>query len=297
MNSERIVTCACPKCLTLPKELRRSGKIADMVKVKLPSLANEKNVGSRYMHPDCIQIRPYHGERQCKTTHKPNKDGIKIGFELEGSFPTYNDYARCMNGIYGFVPTRDSSIDGYEIGDNVDVEFNTPIYCNLSGIQSMMRSMEDAHFHTKGNNTGHHINISGPTLNTLKWRHNFEVIIKIGEWLRSNPEICKACFGREICHYANVEYSCNDKYSFINVSHNNRIEFRIPRYLNARQYILTTFLCKEIYQTIEKFIGTVKQEQIPTKVIRILQSFAKGERTYQRRQTDEYANGSNKGNR
>lgn len=279
-----LVTCSCPACMGLPMENRQTGHKDEFLQVKYPGF------GIRYLWPGHVKVEKYSTKNE-EHSHKAAVHGIKVGLELEGTFPDDAHYGAAMCGIYGFVPTSDSSILAF-CGE-IAVELKTPIYRNLCGIQSMLRSLERALFTTVDNNTGHHVNISSDEYVMIDWLVASKYILDFGEYLLHNPDVCEACFGREMNDYTVIDrdFGLSVHRSFIHI-HDNRVEFRLPKYHNARQYFLTINLCIDLYKTICKFAGTTKADQLPKKLIRICEKFVKGERTYQKRQTDKYADGA-----
>ena len=56
--------------------------------------------------------------------------------------------------------------------------------------------------------------------------------------MRANPEKTKALFGRNFTGYAqdiNEYTDANNRYNFINVTNNNNIEFRLNKFVSAKQ--------------------------------------------------------------
>lgn len=278
-----IVTCSCKDCLQLPLEERPAGYKDEFIKVFYPGL------GTRYLLPDHAEIKHY-GMGNDTKVHKEAKHGFRAGFELEGTFPSLEAYGAALCGLYNFEPTSDSSIwcDEGEIA----VELNTPVYRNFSGLQSLFRSLEKAGFCTVCNNTGHHVNISHADMDIHKIRQALIEIYNFGRWLEEHPDICEKCFGRVLNNYARPSLDLMEHYGFINLSNNNRVEFRLCKFNNARQYYLTFCLCIDLMKTLMAFGGTDKQDQITRKLIRHCERHAAGEKSYIKRQTDKYAHGT-----
>ncbi len=200
-----------------------------------------------------IFARNVQGEKvrhgNVENVHIPKKHNIGIGFELECIPYSYSDYCSMISVVYKLVPTHDGSLpeDG--------VEFNTPVYRNMSGLKQMFRSFEQyADFSDES--CGHHINVShaehtdyyGMQLMREYAQHLFNPLMYA---MQDNTADTIRIWGRDFTYYANDNSGyTKQQYSWLNLDASNRVEFRLAKFMDAKQYLHLSFLCREILETV-----------------------------------------------
>lgn len=203
---------------------------------------------NRYICMDCARVKSY-GTGNVQNVHIPKKHNIGIGFELECLPHDHESYCSMISVVYKLVPTRDGSLP--EGG----VEFNTPVYRNMSGLKQMFRSFEQyADFSDES--CGHHINVShaeqtdraGMRLMREYARNLFDPLMYA---MQDNTRDTIRIWGRDFTYYANdnSDYS-KRSYSWLNLDASNRVEFRLAKFVDAKQYLHLAFLCREILETV-----------------------------------------------
>lgn len=92
--------------------------------------------------------------------------------------------------------------------------------------------------------------INSYTMQQLRWRCHTILEPLIDEW-QANPEAVIRVFGRWFNEdYAAAKVSSIDRYSAVNVTNKNTIEYRLPRFRTAAQYRACLKLCAELTKTI-----------------------------------------------
>ena len=88
------------------------------------------------------------------------------------------------------------------------------------------------------------------TMRKIRRRVNIIIGPLMDEW-QSNPAAVVPVFGRWFSpSYAIAKVDPEDRYSAVNVTNNNTIEYRIPRFRTAAQYRHCLKLCSELTKTI-----------------------------------------------
>jgi hypothetical protein len=198
-----------------------------------------------YMCRDCAtRNRPYHsGNNETHGTAKKNM--VKTGHEIETAFN--DDYARNILFEFGCVPTNDGSLHGRRT-----CEFVSGTQRGLNISSKMWQTLETLvrQGHIEINDTcGTHCHVSvndmqdgngNKTYMDYIRRYYHSLFIPLTEAMQNNPEKTQKLFGR----FFNPTYATQvtegsdpyrDRYLFINAKHDNRIEFRINKFNNAKQ--------------------------------------------------------------
>lgn len=215
-------------------------------KNKLPkifSLERKDSKGCHHICFGCLSIRPY-STRNNKLVHTPKKNMKTYGFEFE-CIPKDNDsYVKLCDTKYNLIPTGDSSlISG-------GVEFKSPTYQSLNGIRTIFQLVYD-NADTKHRTCGQHINIGDIRLNGHNWRNRIikfssDIFDDIVKYMKLNKEQVIEVCGRNFCNYASAgRYGYDNHFSWINISHDRRIEFRLAKMQNPTQYFYLTMMYRE----------------------------------------------------
>ena len=183
-----------------------------------------------------------------KMVNKPTKKGTTYGFELECVPKTPQHKAYIINTLTDLIATDDGSLP------SGGVEFKTPIYNSLRGVKQMLETMcEHADFSNQ--KCGQHINIgNNPYIN----EYSINIIKKFAPSLfddlynymyEHKEETVKVC-GRFFNGYVTRDYGYSDHYSWISLSHDNRIEFRISKLRTVEQYLILTKMWEEMLSCV-----------------------------------------------
>ena len=179
-------------------------------------------------HASSYGDRSYYDENSTlRGTTK--KHGFTFSMELEMSQPTTTMRAELLN--CGFMPTQDST---------TDTEFKSPIWQSLNPLPKKFNTIEKllndgegaitnnegTHFHV-----GHREYINATTINYIK-RFYHSLFLPLCNTMLDNSEATKELFGRDFCYWArqiNENTNPNEHSNFINLQHDNTIEFRLFR--------------------------------------------------------------------
>ena len=173
--------------------------------------------------------------------------GFTYGVELESMLDSIKARNELMSRDW--IPTNDCT---------VEVEFKSPIMLGLNAlskdceqIQKMNRNLE---LDTLDDDCGTHLNIgniyhiNAQTIDYLK-RFMHSLFIPLSDYLEANPDKAAAVFGRDFTYYARAITQGADPDThelFINFQHSNRIEFRLCKFINAKQYMNCAKMCTEM---------------------------------------------------
>jgi hypothetical protein len=186
-------------------------------------------------------------------TDKVNR--VFDGIEFECSFS--DEYARNAMFEYGFIPTHDCSIHSEGVGSRYGSDGNATEY--VSGImQGLNRASKFAltcerlitDGHLKVNNScGTHFHVS---VDSMKDEHGnktymgyirrfyHSLFVPLCNAMKDSPMATEKLFGRyfdrHYCLAINSGTYVNDRYNFINVVNDSNIEFRLNRFVTAKQY-------------------------------------------------------------
>lgn len=230
-------------------------KTCSCCKKSQPSDALQK-IGSKYICRECYSVKGYSTANNTRIK-APTKKGFTYGYELE-SVVKHRNNESLDNGTasvvslgYNIIPTADGSLPAY------GVEFKTPIMQSLKGTTTMLKKMSNYVSFTH-NACGQHINIGNTNFyneaSAAKLRAFSKYIFNpLGEYLKDNPLITKKVCGRNFTGYASYKGIYNiytDHCSWINLSENNRVEFRISKVRTPEQYVALTKLWADILTCI-----------------------------------------------
>lgn len=228
---------------------------SEMVKTAMPNRGNR----NAYMCPQCARInRSYHATNETVCgTEKVNR--VMLGIEFETSYT--DEHARNIMFEYDFIPTHDCSLqsdtneDRYNGGwstDGTTCEYVSGIWQGLNKASKFCvtaeKLMTDGHMKVN-HSCGTHFHVS---IDSMKDEHGEKVyigyiqrffhslFIPLSEVMKANPETTEKLFGRYFdSHYAHTINSnsyAGDRYNFVNVTNTSNIEFRLNKFVSAKQY-------------------------------------------------------------
>lgn len=140
----------------------------------------------------------------------------------------------------GFIETEDSSVES---------EWKSPIYNDYWLLKQVLQEI-DFYMQRGGigweklmfnDTTGAHISSSCNGLKMVALRkHYIDLFHPLYVWLVDNPEACEKIYGRKPNQYARLAKNPSNvilsKNNYINVMHDNWIEFRLPKIRDISQY-------------------------------------------------------------
>lgn len=230
-----MIRCACKNCLnmgtvktTAARRGERTVYMCDFHANRLLGYSTEND-----FHHGTEKVNPF-----------------TYGVELETSFST--DKARAEILLDGYLPTSDCT---------VNVEYKSPIYQGMNALTKhavTFGRLIDAGELKIGDECGTHTHIGHKTMinaETIGYIRRFynSLFVPLSEAMERNPEATERLFGRGFTYYAspiNMETYATEHVNFINVQHNNTLEFRLVKFVNADQYMNAVRCCKAITEAV-----------------------------------------------
>lgn len=230
-TNKRSATCSCCKN-TFAK--------GTMHGFKATNRSNEKY---QFICNNCITNERYHSNESRNAEIVGNvNNGVICGIECEMS--EMNDFARNWFYEKNYKATNDCSLRGEntcEMVSNPNKGFKA-FTKQLPIIEKMLENGEiemnnscGTHFHVSMNNM-----VDEYGINVMdKIRRNRKTIFgEMEKLMRENPSKTKEFFGRNFQHYADTlgNTDAYSKYAWVNLVADNNIEFRLNKFVSAKQY-------------------------------------------------------------
>jgi hypothetical protein len=228
--------------------------VSDMIGTAMP------NRGGReaYMCRDCAQRNRYYHTSNTELQGVAKRNEVGVGHEVETAYT--DDYARNILFEYGCIPTNDSSLHGvrtceYVSGIQQGLNISSKMWVTIEKL------MQDGHLQIN-DSCGTHFHVSVDSMKDENGQQTYmgyiqrfyhSLFIPLANEMRANPEKTKRLFGRSFTHYARDidEYSDpSNRYLFINVTNNSNIEFRLNRFVSAKQAQAVTKMEVEMVKCI-----------------------------------------------
>lgn len=230
----------------------------------------------KYICKNCMEVKSYLTRNESKIG-RPTKAGWTFGFEFECIPNNQESSAVLVGNKYRFVPTRDGSL---AFGG---VEFKTPI---ISGRSSLRRMFEtaDKMVRFSDSSCGQHINIGNSTwmneraIRGIKNCSN-ELFGPLAVYMYDNRRATVKVCGRYFKSYCNYD-SRYQHGSWLNLDHDNRVEFRISKFKNPEQYYNLTNMWVEMLDYIHKHYTncgetSMQAQACGQKLVEIFKKYAK----------------------
>lgn len=225
--SNKYVTCSC--CGT-----------------KVSESKTQRSLSGKYVCLECVGVGN-RGWDNNDVFHAPVKTHKTYGFEYECVPHSYKDYCSMLSRNYHLLPTFDCTLPQYGI------EFKTPTYNGLNGLRKLFRTF-NKYVDFSDSKCGQHINIGDTehincdTMKIIRKRYRtFDVLY---DYFKMHPDdVLKVC-GRFFTHWANREEDYSYHSSWINLEHEQRIEFRLSKFVTPNQYFALTKMWTEILDCV-----------------------------------------------
>ena len=208
-------------------------------------------------------------------TKKQGKDDCTYGIELETCNYNVNN-RRLIQSLY--IPTYDGSIRG--------IEWKSPIMLGLNGLPKLLTSiLTDGLKMDIG--CGSHINVGMNKIrpNDFARLQSREIYTKVFKALYlvmlNNPEKTKQLCGRAMIYHYCSSFEPTDHSSFLTVRE-NRIELRVAKLINSKQYMkcikFTAEILKCVYNNALKYRATSQMTEhklsvTSAKLVRIYEKY------------------------
>jgi hypothetical protein len=223
-------------------ECTRCGRLFEVVDMVGTAMPN-RGGNTAYMCRHCAEVNEWYHARNDKNRGVEKKNKVFVGHEYEVSF---NDaYARNIMFEFGLIPTNDSSLHGRRT-----CEFVTGIQSGLNIASKMAATIETLvnGGHLEINDScGTHFHVSIDSMKDADGNKTYmgyiarfyhSLFVPLCKVMQENPEKTEALFGRYFTGYAhtiNTNSDASDRYNFINVTNNSNIEFRLNKFVSAKQ--------------------------------------------------------------
>ena len=238
----------------------RCGMVARASEMVATGCANRGINKRSFMCPECAETNENYGARNNVEIGGVN-NGLRYGIELETTMST--EYFRNMMFRYGYIATHDCSLNNtgeriYTVGHN---GWSTESSCEYvsatnKGLKRFTKQfieiekcMEDGAVEMDYSCGTHcHIsldNMENGEMAMIRAYYN-TLFMPLQVVMIAYPEKTKAFFGRyfsdsyarEITSATRMrEHNHNDRYAWINATHNSNIEFRLNKFRTAEQML------------------------------------------------------------
>lgn len=178
------------------------------------------------------------------------KNGVTVSVEFETGCTT--DKGRIELVASGYMPTHDATVTH---------EYKSPIMQGLNGLSKHCVTIDrliangDVELDTR---CGTHFNvgivgkINADSIGKIA-RFYHSIFLPLSEYLAEHPEECKAVFGRTLNSWARPISRSTDARAhenFVNLQHDTHIEYRVCKFVSAKQYMTAARLCVKMTECI-----------------------------------------------
>lgn len=211
-------TCACDVC----------GNVKPISKMT-------RSKKGKYVCAACLEKKSYSTKNNVLVGNK-TKAGWTFGFEFECVPNSKSDEAVLVSKKWGFIPTSDGSLpsDG--------VELKSPTINGRSSLRRMFKAASES-VDFSDCRCGQHINIGNSswmdmtTMNAIRSRQR-EIFYPLEKEMALHRNETEKVCGRYFSHYCDKTYGSSDfrHGCWLNLAHENRVEFRISKFVTPEQY-------------------------------------------------------------
>ena len=207
------------------------------------------NSKGKYVCNSCTRVKCYSTKNNNKL-YNPSSTHKTYGFEFE-CIPKKRDdfdgHIEMVSSKYGFIPTEDCSLP------KNGIEYKTPTINGLRGVRHMFNEVYDM-VSFRSYKCGQHINIGDSKYidkNAMRYIREYKNILfdDLTDYMCTHSDDVERVCGRDFCHYA----SANTGYyhgCWLNLDNNNRLEFRISKFKNPKQYFELVNMWTEMVDAI-----------------------------------------------
>lgn len=230
--------------------------VVDMVRTQMPNRGNRH----AFMCRNCATNNRFYHTSNNELQGKATALNVGVGWELETS---YSDaYARNILFEYGMIPTNDSSLHGsrtceYVSGIQQGLNIGSKMCVTIETL------MQEGHLQIN-DSCGTHFHVSVDCMRDIYGNKTYmgyiqrfyhSLFLPLAQAMRENPVKTKKLFGRFFTGYArDIDENTNPniRYNFINVTNDSNIEFRLNKFVTAKQSQTVTKMEVEMVKCIVK---------------------------------------------
>ncbi len=272
-------------------ECTRCNRVFD-VRSMIPCVSAKRGGNAKYICERCDSTNERYHVSNNAIVGKNYEHKTRVGVEVEAS---YSD-ATARNAFFEYdcIATHDGSLDSDGIGcryasvygsDGNTAEYVTPIMNGLPTASKLALTIQrlvdgghlkmndscGTHFHVSVNNM-EDANGNAVYMDYIRRFYN-SLFMPLTVHLANHPEYTEKVFGRYFGQYRNpitwtaTQEAHNDRYYYINCMADNNIEFRLNKFVNAKQYQALMKMCIEMTECIVKnFCEHFNDENINVKL-------------------------------
>lgn len=262
------------------------------------------NQPSAYVHAGCVwengiegRQRGYHapetdfeGEKFQPIRGKAAKDGIAFSFELEAWNEATAEQMVKLGAGYGMIATRDGT---------VGTEWHMPSRVSLAGFKEFLQGFS-AENNLSHRACGAHIHVSFPAekyswdgasqydgmreVHSKLLANQTELFGGLRRDIATSDIAAKAIWGRQMGGYAeDTMYLIHGSWLNLDTRDYQTIEWRLPHFVNAAQYLWCVAMIKEFTLELIKFLDDEQDaEKTGKKLRKIYRKYAQGKGNAQR---------------
>lgn len=180
------------------------------------------------------------------------KHGNTVSVEYETMETTEKARVEFIQNSY--EPTHDGTVVH---------EYKSPIMNGLNGLSKHCETYQrlidsgdirlDDSCGTHFNNGNIHMPEEALAPNGYIGRYLHSLYIPLSDYLLDHPEDCKKVFGRELCYWAQpitASSEPDEHRNFINLQHDTHIEYRVCKFVTAKQYMTAAKLCVKFTECV-----------------------------------------------
>lgn len=213
--------------------------------VEAGKTAHKMSNGS-FICDECFRNKNYSYKNNIAIGKIPKGKKRTFGFEFECVPKNDSCKANIVGGDMNIVPTDDASLP------SGGVEFKSPTYNSMRGLRRVFKTMSN-NVDFSSERCGQHINIgdrdyiNSMTLDYLKCHTS--IFENLKNYMKENPEQTEHVCGRYFRRYCTDNSSyCHG--SWLNLEKDNRIEFRISKFVTPTQYLNLTQMWSEMIDVL-----------------------------------------------
>ena len=207
----------------------------------------------KYVCNSCMSVKGY-STRNNKVIGKPSKSHKTYGFEFECIPRSRNHEACLINDRFNFIPTSDGSLPSN------GVELKSPTINGGRSLYAMFKEAEE-HVRFDDERCGQHINmgdteyLNADSMRSIREYARF-IFLPLERYMKTHTDSTIRICGRNFVHYASPSEGRNFCHGvWVNLDHDNRIEWRLSKFVNAEQYYVLCSMWTDMLDTIiNKFL-------------------------------------------
>ncbi len=226
-----------------------------------------------YVCANCERQKSYGTPNQIAYGQLGNLPTFSLEFEVAA--PPH-DSAQVRRALvllqHGFIRTYDSTVDD---------EYKSPIYCSLKAFRKPLMVLDSLR-DLVNERCGTHLHVGCAQHDTL-YSMRQAVFEPLVEYMQAHEQQTTAFWGRFFSPYACTTLANGERHVCFNVGYRHpTIEFRLPRFRSAEQYVRLLRFCREttafISETLDENVVSAKRlapEQLGERILARYQKAAR----------------------